>query len=177
MTAPTRSGLPVRGMTLVLLALSVLALIAVLAEVAWLRPRHDDVAELAADRRDAVSAAQRFMVQWNTFKPDALDDYKESITELMSTKFRTDFESSFSDVAQVVEASKMTSEGTVLKSGVASIDPDSARVLVVADAAVTTIADNRQRHFRWQIDLVKVKGDWLVDSWDAVQEPGTEVPQ
>jgi hypothetical protein len=56
----------------------------------------------------------------------------------------------------------------VLASGVASIDQDSAEVLVVADADVKTVFDTRQRHFRWEISLVKVDGTWLVDDFTPV---------
>ncbi len=169
-TGPSGSRLPTRSMTAVLLGLAVLALIAVVAEVIWLKPRHDEVEERRADRAAVVSTAQRFMVQWNTFEPTALDDYRKRVTALMSTKFKTEFEATFEDVARVVEGAKMESSGTVLKSGVATLDPDSARVLVVADATAKTTADTRERHFRWQLDLVKVDGKWLVDSWEAVQD-------
>jgi Mce-associated membrane protein len=171
------SGLPVRTMSLVLFGLAAVALVVVILEVAALRPRHDDVEQRAADRAAVLSAAQRFVVQWNTFDPAALDDYKTRVGKLMSTKFRSEFETQFVDVSKVVVASKMSSSGTVLKSGVATLDPDSAQVLVVADAAVSTTSDKRQRHFRWEIDLVKVRGDWLVDSWDAVQDPAAAVTQ
>ncbi len=52
----------------------------------------------------------------------------------------------------------MTSKGEVITSAVASVDPDSAEVLVVADANVTTVFDARARHFRWEVSLVKVDG-------------------
>ena len=51
----------------------------------------------------------------------------------------------------------------------ATLDDDSARVLVVADAAVESVADARQRHFRWEISLVKVDGEWLVDDFAPVE--------
>lgn len=170
-----RTTWPVHAMTLVLAGLGVLALLAVVAEVAWLRPQHQRIDELAADRSEAISVAQSFMVQWNSFDAAGLDDYRERVSALMSTKFRTEFETQFGDVARVVESTEMTSSGTVLKTGLASLDDDSAQVLVIADAAVETTSDARQRHFRWAIDLVKVDGSWVVDSWDAVQQPSTEV--
>jgi hypothetical protein len=62
----------------------------------------------------------------------------------------------------------MDSQGKVLASGVATVDQDSARVLVAADADVKTVFDNRQRHFRWEVSLVKVDGRWLVDDFTPV---------
>jgi hypothetical protein len=62
----------------------------------------------------------------------------------------------------------MTSKGQVLSSAVANLDPDSAQVLVVSDANVTTVFDSRARHFRWEVELVKIDDRWLVDNFTPV---------
>ena len=47
----------------------------------------------------------------------------------------------------------------MLTSAVASLDADSAKVLVVSDARVKTVFDsNVARHFRWEVSLVKIDG-------------------
>ena len=57
----------------------------------------------------------------------------------------------------------------MLASGVASVDRDSAQVLVVSDASVKTVFDpNVARHFRWEVSLVKINGKWLVDDFSPV---------
>lgn len=173
---PSRSRLPLRAMTAFLAVLSVLALIVIVLEVTVLRPRHDEVTQRKADRSEVIALAQSFVVQWNTFDSGDLDTYRDGVAGLLSTKFRTEFEDQFTDVAQIVTASEMTSAGTVLKSGVASLDNDSAQVLVVADADVSTSVDDRKRHFRWQVDLVKVAGEWKVDDWEPVQQTAAVAP-
>ena len=72
------------------------------------------------------------------------------------------------DVVASVKQAKMSSKGQVLTSAVASVDPDSAKVLVVADAQVKTVFDNLARHFRWEVSLVKLDGKWLVDDFSPV---------
>jgi hypothetical protein len=72
------------------------------------------------------------------------------------------------DIVVQIEQAKLTSTGEVLKSAVASMDADSAEVLVVADADTQSVFDRRARHFRWSIDLVKVDGEWLVDNFTPV---------
>jgi hypothetical protein len=40
--------------------------------------------------------------------------------------------------------------------------------LVVADAQVSSLLGERQRHFRWKVILVKQDNRWLVDDWQVV---------
>jgi Mce-associated membrane protein len=126
----------------------------------------------AEDELDARSAvvrvAESFAVSVNNYDSDSVEDYKASVSELLSTKFRSEFDSAMEDIVAQVQEAEMESEGKVLASGVATIDDDSARVLVVADATVNTVFDERQRHFRWEVSLVKVDGEWLVDDFSPV---------
>jgi Mce-associated membrane protein len=124
-------------------------------------------AELDA-RSDVVRVAEQFAVSVNNYDSESVEDYKASVSELLSTKFRAEFDSAMEDIVVQVQEAEMESEGEVLASGVATIDDDSARVLVVADATVSTVFDERQRHFRWEVSLVKVEGEWLVDDFSPV---------
>lgn len=131
----------------------------------------DKVAETDARkeaRQEAVRAAERFTAQVNNYDTESIDRYEKSIRPMLSTKFRGEFEKAMEDIVTSVKEVEMSSKGNVLASGVASVDQDSARVLVVADADVKTVIDTRKRHFRWQISLVKVSGDWLVDDFTPV---------
>jgi len=119
-------------------------------------------------RRDVVRVAERFTVQVNNYDSESVDDYQESVSTMLSTKFRADFEKALTEIVTSVREAQMNSEGKVLVSGVASLDPDSATVLVVADADVKTVFDTRKRHFRWEVSLVKVDGEWLVDNFTPV---------
>ncbi len=130
--------------------------------------KRGDVESALDARRDVVSVAERFTVQANNYDPESVDDYKASVSAMLSTKFRDEFDKAMQDIVTQVQQAKMDSEGTVLAAGVASLDQDSAQVLVVADADVKTVFDNRQRHFRWEVSLVKVDGAWLVDDFTPV---------
>jgi hypothetical protein len=124
-------------------------------------------AELDA-RADVVRVAEQFTVAVNNYDSSSVDDYKSTVTALLSTKFRAEFEKAMEDIVAQVQQAEMESDGKVLASGVATIDDDSARVLVVSDANVKTVFDERERHFRWEISLVKVNGKWLVDDFTPV---------
>lgn len=170
--SPT-SRLPLRPMTLVLLGIAVLALIAIVAEVVWLRPRHDELEQRRADRTDVVAATQQWATLTNTYTPETFDTWMDRVAPLLTTRFRVEFAEETEALRPTIEQIKLSSKGTVLKTGVASIDDDSAVVLVVADADTTSTVRPAQRHFRWQVDLVKVDGEWLVDNFDGVEDDAT----
>lgn len=146
----------------------VLLLVAAVAVGAWSWTRYADAESALDARADVVRAAERFTVQVNQYDDESVEDYKASVSEMLSTKFRAEFDQAMEDIVGQVQEAEMDSEGTVLASGVATIDDDSARVLVVADALVKTVFDERQRHFRWEVSLVKVDGEWLVDDFTPV---------
>lgn len=156
-------------MVSVLTALIVLGLAAAL--VGWWVAKEPGQAAARLDERGEVTrTAEQFTARVNNYDADSVDDYKESVGELLSTKFRADFDQAMGDIVAQVQEAEMESQGEVLASGVASLDDDSARVLVAADAAVTTVFDERERHFRWEVSLVKVDGEWLVDDFTPVGE-------
>ena len=88
---------------------------------------------------------------------------------MMSPKFKADYQKVIDQLASTIKQAKVSSKGDVLASAVASVDADSAQVLVVSDASVKTIYDpNLARHFRWEVSLVKIDGTWLVNDFTPV---------
>ena len=157
-----------RAVAAFLAVVAVLALVAVVVEVAALRPRSEQVQADRDARSDVVRAAERFAVQVNNYDVASVDDYQAGITPLLSPKFKGEFDKAMTDIVTSVKQAKMTSKGEVLSSAVASLDPDSAQVLVVSDANVKTVFDTRARHFRWEVTLVRIRGSWLVDNFTPV---------
>lgn len=149
-------------------AVLVLLLVAAVAAGVWGLTRLRSAESELDARADVVTVAERFTVAVNNYDSASVDSYKSTVGDLLSTKFRAEFEKAMEDIVAQVQQAKMDSEGKVLASGVATIDDDSARVLVVSDATVKTVFDQRERHFRWEISLVKVDGKWLVDDFTPV---------
>jgi Mce-associated membrane protein len=162
-----RSGLR-WGITVFLAVVAVVAVVALVLEVTMLRPRSEEVAANQQARSDVTRAAERFAVQVNNYDVSSVDAYQSSITPLLSPKFKGEFDKAMTDIVASVKQAKMSSKGEVLTSAVASLDPDSAQVLVVSDANVKTVFDTRARHFRWEVSLVKIDGRWLVDNFTPV---------
>ena len=151
-----------------LAAVAVLALVAVVVMFVAVRPDYEEAVDTAAARGQATSVAEQFAAQVNNYDSQSIDDYQQRVSSVLTTKFAGEFEKAMSDIVQSVNQADMTSKGDVLTSAVASIDTDSADVLVVADANVKTVFDTRARHFRWEVSLVKVDGEWLVDNFTPV---------
>jgi Mce-associated membrane protein len=156
------------GITAFLAVVAVVAAVALVLEITMLRPRFEEVSSAQRSRSDVTAAAERFAVQVNNYDVSSVDDYQASITPLLSPKFKGEFDKAMTDIVRSVKQAKMTSKGEVLTSAVASLDPDSAQVLVVSDASVKTVFDTRARHFRWEVSLVKIDGKWLVDNFTPV---------
>ena len=138
------------------------------AAIAFLLDQRSEVQASVDARHEVARVAEQFTVRVNNYDSESVEDYKASVSEMLTTKFSDEFDKAMEDIVTSVQEAEMDSEGTVLASGVASIDQDSAEVLVVADADVKTVFDTRQRHFRWEISLVKVDGTWLVDDFTPV---------
>ena len=73
-------------------------------------------------------------------------------------------------IERLTRQNQSVSKGTVVSAGVVSMDPDSARVIVVADSKVTNKSTNRPvpRHYRLQLDLIRKGRDWLTSALEFV---------
>ena len=163
-----------RRLATVLAVLCVLALAGGIALMFWLQHETDEREAAEDDRIAAMQAAARFTEEWNTFRPSTASTYVERVSPLLTSEFRAEFESAAQDVVTGITRQRLLSKGEVLETegvpivGIASIDKDSAEVLVVADAPRVSNGQRIVRHWRWQVSLDKVDGEWLVDSFKEV---------
>ncbi|RYU15779.1 hypothetical protein [Nocardioides iriomotensis] len=157
-----------RGAAATLAVVAVVALVALVVQLFTVRPDYTAAEDLDANRGEVVRTAEQFTLLVNTFDAKNIDAMKSSVTPLLTTKFQDSFEKTADELLTQVSSLNLTSKGEVLQSAVASQDTDSAQVLVVADARAESDLGTRARHFRWQVDLVKVDGQWLVDNFSPV---------
>ncbi|WP_243056420.1 hypothetical protein [Nocardioides sp. SR21] len=192
MTAPdpTPSNQPNQRFRLVLLVVLLVALVASAATLGWLLVDRDSggSSDAQADREATMSQTKQFVLRLNTYGPDQLDDqghlteYRDQVAEVITPKFASDFETSGLPIAE--ETVKTAGYGRAVKVfgvGVESIDADSATVIVAAgitgsypdpkaadDASKRVDAD--EDVLRWEVDLVKTDGEWLVDDYAPVNQ-------
>lgn len=160
-----------------LAALCALALAGGIALVWWLDQETDQRAQTEEDRAAAIDAARTFTETWNTFRPKEVESYLEEVRPLLTAKFRTQFDDAAEDVVTGITQQRLFSKGEVLVNGdgiplvgIASMDKDSAEVLVVSDAKRVANRQRVLRHWRWQVSLVKSDGEWLVDDFEEVNQ-------
>ena len=177
-SAPFRMGLLV--VLIVLLLVSAGVLVWLLAD------RRGEADDLQSQREQVMSQTEQFVLRLNTYGPDDLDDqghltkYKDSVAEVITPKFSSDFEQSGLPIAeQTVQQAGYGRSAKVYGVGVQSIDADSA-VAIVAGVLTGTYPDPKHPDdaakrvsggddvLRWEVDLVKTDGKWLVDDYSPV---------
>jgi hypothetical protein len=158
-----------------LAVLCVLALVGGIAVGVWMRQESTDITTGDTERAEVVQSAQRFTVTWNTIDPKDPEGYVDKVAPLLSTKFRKEFTDTKSDVIGGITQLGLSSTGKVLNDedgiplvGIADLDDDSAKVLVVSDSQRVSGGQPVVRHWRWELTMGKVDGDWLVDDLKAV---------
>lgn len=119
-------------------------------------------------RKEVQRVASAFAANVNTYSSSNIDSYTKRVKPLLTDKFEKSFSQAIEGIVAQMRSAKIESKGEVLVTGVNAIDKDSATVLVVSDADVSTAVGNRARHFRWQIDLVRQQGAWLVDGFEPM---------
>lgn len=121
-------------------------------------------------REQILAAARQRAVNFVTLDYRNLDRDLGRVRAGATGKFREEFTAGTANLRQIVTQNKAVAKGEVLEAGIVSSDADSARVLVVADSAVTNTASTKPetRHYRLQLDLVLRKGQWLVSDLEFV---------
>ncbi len=120
------------------------------------------------EQHKVVAVAEQFCLRVDAFDGDHPDEYQKSVTEMLTTKYKKAFATEFAAIQQLGVQKGQTSKGTIVASGLGSLDTDSATVLVVHDNTITSTAGTTQRHSRWTVQLDKVDGRWLVDDFTPV---------
>ncbi len=147
--------------------------------------------ELQADREAVMAKANQFALRVNSYGPDQLDDngklpeYADLVREVITPKFSASFDESVVINEQVVAQSGVARAGKVVATGVSAIDDDSATVLVAGTFTNSypnpknpdERIDARVAQFRWEVSLVKIEGEWLVDNFVSVTGEPEETPE
>ncbi len=150
----------------------------------------DDTTRPQAQREELMSQTQQFVIRVNTYGPSWLDAqnrmprYAKGVSELMTPKFAADFEQSVPLAEAQVAQSGYARYAKVYVVGVASMDPDSATVLVGFNRMVSypQPGDPKKRlkepdnPERWAVQLVKTQGEWLVDNYAVISELPEQEP-
>ena len=121
-----------------------------------------------SEQHQAVAVAEQFCLRMDNVDGSDAEGYVKKVSELLTTKQKAKFTSEYAEFQKLGVDPELKGTGTILASGLADIDPDSATVLVAHDSAVVANTGTTQRHYRWTVTLRKVSGRWLVDDFTPV---------
>lgn len=151
----------------------------------------DEQTNPQTSRDQAMAVARGLVTEFSRYGPDDLDEqnrmpgYVERVEKYLTPKFATAFQESVQLAEQTVAQAQVTRVGQVYAVGVERIDEDSARVMV-AGVISTSIPDPEKpqeltplgdQPFRFQVDLIRTQGEWLVDNFGAVGTLDGQAPQ
>jgi hypothetical protein len=132
-----------------------------------------------------MSQARQFALRINTYGPDLLDaqgtmpKYRDQVDAVVSAKFRTDFEKNGVPLAEAsVSQTRLKRTSRVYATGVAVLGDDTATALVAGSftnayptkKGSSDYTASEPEPFRFEVDLVKTDGVWLVDNFNPVSQ-------
>lgn len=184
---PTPEKQPNATFRLVLLVVLLVLLIASAATLAWLLlDRRGEADSLQSEREAVMSQTEQFVLRLNTLDPEQLDDsghlaeYQQQVAEVVTPTFAADFETNGLPLAErLVTQAGYARNAEVFGLGVESLDGDSATVIVAAGLTgsypdpkdpenATKRVEADEDVLRWEVDLVRTDGEWLVDDYTPV---------
>ncbi|MGZ5366381.1 hypothetical protein [Aeromicrobium sp.] len=127
--------------------------------------------DTVSDRKAVVARTTDFAVAYNTYDVAKVDDYQKRLKGLLSTSYNKEFVKVTDTIFKAITDKKQVSQNAkALEVAVDSIDKDSAVALVAVDASITNTDAKAAipRHLRWKVNLVKQKGEWVVDKYESV---------
>lgn len=121
---------------------------------------------------DAVTkAASDETLAFMTVDYRDMDKLMAKVVAGATGQFKQEYQRSSVQLKSAVTAEQSISNGKVLSVGISTLDKDSAVVFVAADSQVqnkSTKGKQQPRYYRLQMDLSKVKGQWLVNKLQFV---------
>jgi hypothetical protein len=176
--APVQSPRFRRGLFAALVAIVVVGAVA----LAWLVAGRGVGAvgggqgDVQREREAVMAQTEQFMLRMGTYGPDLLDEkggmpeYRQRVEEVITPKFAVSFEKEAATAEQLVAQAKISRQAQVFATGVSTIDEDSATALVAGSFtdSYPKAGQPDPSPFRIEVDLVKVKGKWLVDDFSPV---------
>jgi hypothetical protein len=157
----------------VLVGVLALALVAALVWLVVLLLGREDAADSrSADREAAELRARQWMLAYGNFGPDDLGEdktltkYADNLKPLVSAGFTCkslDFDKIVGAFNQLVAQGGVSQSTTVERTGVETIDDDSATVLITGEQSGQVKKKVQPpREYQMVVELQKISGDWVV---------------
>lgn len=154
-TAPMRS----RGPLAAAIALG-LVTVALLGVLGWLLFERAAAGDRDARRQAFEDTAQQTMLNMTTIKPDTAKEDVDKILAGASGEFKAEFDLNREQFVNAVKDSGVTTVGKIVATGMESDNGDTAKVLVVARADVSSPGGSQDgpRDFRMRVTVTDNDG-------------------
>jgi Mce-associated membrane protein len=142
-------------------------LLAVTGGVLWFGAR--SASAESATRAEALAAARQEAVNLTSQDYRTVDADLRRMVDGATGQLRADLEQRSAETKQVVVKNKAMARGVAVDAGLVVLDGAAATVVVAVDSTVSsTGAPAANRRYRFQLDLTRVGGRWLVANLTAV---------
>lgn len=165
---PSPRRRPIAVLALIALAAGLVVVCTVLAVQQRSQTQHRQRLEDA--RAAAVRAARQEILNLDGLSAATIDRDLARVLDGATGPFGTEFRTSQANLKTIITTQKTVSSGSVIAAGVVRADDATATVLVAVDRRVkdTSNAQGVVAHDRWQLDLERHGGRWLVTELQPV---------
>jgi Mce-associated membrane protein len=123
----------------------------------------------AATRADVLAAARQEAVNLTSQDYRTVDADLRRMADGATGQLRDDLDQRTGQAKQVVVRNKAVARGVAVEAGLVAVHGDSATAVVAVDSMVSSgNAGAATRRYRFQLDLTRVGGRWLVSNLTAV---------
>lgn len=149
-------------------ALGLLTLVlATASAVLWVGGR--SAAAAAGSRADVLAAARQEAVNLTSQDYRTVDADLRRMADGATGQLRDDLDQRAGQAKQVVVRNKAVARGVAVDAGLVALHGDQATALVAVDSTVSSgNSAAASRRYRFQLDLTRVGGRWLVSNLTAV---------
>lgn len=137
---------------------------------------------LPQQRAEVMSQAREFALRINTYGPDLLQGttmpgYRTQVDAVITPKLQAAFEKNAALADATVSQARVKAAAEVYATGVAALTDDSATALVAGSLSYSyptktgskTYTKPTGEPFRWEVELKKINGTWLVDDFGPAE--------
>lgn len=138
--------------------------------------------DLPQERAEVMSQARQFALRINTYGPNLLQgktmpSYRTRVDAVITPKLQAAFEKNAALADATVSQAGVKATAQVYATGVASLTGDSATALVAGSlsysyptkSGATTYTKPTSEPFRWEVELKRIGGTWLVDDFGPAE--------
>ncbi|AQZ66934.1 unnamed protein product [[Actinomadura] parvosata subsp. kistnae] len=165
------AGLAARPARLLIAALSG-ALAVLVGTGGWIAAQAREEQGRADDRQAVLQAAGTHAKNLVSLDYKSADADVRRILTTSTGAARAEYEANAAKLRATTVENKVVQQGVLRATGLVSMSATTARVLVVADVEIRWDGSRsapQERFYRWQMDLSKAGGAWLVSKVVQVQ--------